>query len=262
MCNHRYSFTILFLIILLFPSKAISATFTVNPIKLFFGAGKKTDIITITNNSEEKLSMQVSALLWDQDDEGMRLLSPSTDLVVFPKLFTIEKGENRLVRVGIKVPPGQEERPYRLYFEELPMPREEKGGASLRTLLKVGISVYLTPLELKRSANIEDIRLSKGKLAFKVTNSGNAHIDLKSIEIEGIDGSGATLFTREVGAKTVLAGRSKPFSQELSKETCAGIGQIRINVLTGYPLEMISSRHSTPLSMSEKFDVLPTMCAP
>ncbi len=258
----RYSFIFLFLIVLLFPSDSISATFTINPIKLFFGAGKKTDIVSITNNSEEALSMQITALSWDQDEEGRRVLTPSNDLIVFPKIFTVEKGENRLVRVGIRIPPGLKEKPYRLYFEELPMPRGDKGGVSLRTLLKIGISVYLTPVELNRSGKIEDVRLSDGKLFFRITNSGNAHVNLKSITIEGKDGSGATVFTRDVSGRALLAGRSKPFSEELSKVDCNKISHLHINVITAHPLEKSASRQKNSLSMSEKLDVLPAMCAP
>lgn len=258
----RYSFIFLLLILFLFPSDSISATFIINPIKLFFGAGKQTDVVSITNNSDEALSMQVTALSWEQDEEGRRVLTPSNDLIVFPKLFTIGQGENRLVRVGIKIPPGLKEKPYRLYFEELPMPRKDTGGASLRTLLKVGISVYLTPVELNRSGIIEDVRLSNGKLFFKVTNSGNAHVILKNITIEGKDGSGATVLTREVGGSALLAGRSKPFSEEVSSVDCNKITELSINVITAHPLEKSASHQKNSLSMSEQLDVLPAMCAP
>lgn len=258
----RYSFIFLFLIVLLFPSDSISATFVIDPIKLFFGAGKQTDVVSITNNSDEALSMQVTALSWDQDGEGKRVLTPSNDLVVFPKLFNVEAGENRLVRVGVQIPPGLKEKPYRLYFEELPMPRKDKGGASLRTLLKVGISVYLTPVELNRSGNIEDIRISDGKVFFKVKNSGNAHVILKNVTIEGKDGSGATVLTREVGGSALLAGRTKPFSEELSNLDCNKISQLSIDVITAHPLEKSAGRQKKPLSMSEKLDVIPAMCAP
>lgn len=258
----RYLFIFLFLIALLFPSVSISATFAINPIKLFFGSGKKTDIVSITNTSKEALSMQVTAFTWEQDGEGKRVLTPSGDLIVIPKLFTVEPGDSRLVRVGIKIPPGLKERPFRLYFEELPMPRKDKGGANLRTLLKVGISVYLTPVELNRSGKIEGVRLSNGRLSFKVTNSGNAHVNLKSIAVKGKDGSGATVFTRDLGGRVLLAGRTKPFSEELSTVDCNKITKLSINVITAHPLEKSASRQKKPLSMSEQLDVLPAMCAP
>ncbi len=262
MGKFRFLFIFLFLIVLLFPSVSISATFAINPIKLFFGAGKQTDIVSITNSSEEALSMQVTAFTWDQDEEGMRELTPTSELVVFPRIFTVEDGENRLIRVGIKIPPGRKERPYRLYFEELPMPRGDKGGVNLRTLLKVGISVYLTPVELNRSGNIKGMRLSDGELSFNVTNSGNAHVNLNSIKIKGINGSGAKVFAMEVSGGALLAGRTKPFSLELPEADCKKSSQLNINIITARPLEKSSKRQKDPLSMSEKLDVLPAMCAP
>ncbi|MEE8574635.1 MAG: fimbria/pilus periplasmic chaperone [Thermodesulfobacteriota bacterium] len=258
----RYSLIFFFLLLLLFPSGARATSFTINPIRVFFKPGQKTDVVKVRNDSERSLSIQLSISEWDQDSEGMRFLSPTTDVIAFPKIFVVEPKKERLVRVGLRVPPGKKEKTYRVYFQEVNNPLEIQTGMTLKTLLKLGVPIYVSPVEIKRSGQIEDMALSNGMLTFKVSNSGTAHIILEKMRIEGIDGSGSIVFTRDSSGRAVLSGRTKFYSEDLSKEDCSKIKSLTLKITTPYPQDMTLKRNSKPLSMSEKLDVLPTMCAP
>jgi P pilus assembly chaperone PapD len=52
------------------PSKVIPADFTVSPVRLFLGAGQKASIIKVKNNSDEKLTLQLTVNSWEQDIDG------------------------------------------------------------------------------------------------------------------------------------------------------------------------------------------------
>jgi fimbrial chaperone protein len=233
------------------PVKCFAADFKINPINIFFDAKQKSTVLTVKNNAEEKLTLQVNAIAWSQDEEGKDIYLQTEDIIVFPKIFSMEKDEERIIRVGIKVYPGTVEKTYRIYLEEIPPPREQTlTGATLRTLMKVGVPVFIAPLKATPEGKIEKADISQGTLTFLVLNKGNLHFIMRGIKIEGFDKEGTQVFTTDLGGWYVLSGRSKQLSVKVPRETCVKIANVNIEVTADV------------VSLKESVHVQPEMCSP
>ena len=74
----------------------------------------------------------------------------------FSRIFSIDKQDQRVVRVGLKVPSATNEKSYRLFIEELP-PQAEPGkkGAQVLFVLRFGVPVFVRPDKEQLSGSIE-----------------------------------------------------------------------------------------------------------
>jgi fimbrial chaperone protein len=232
------------------PRGSLAANFTVNPVKIYFDAGQKTSFLTITNNADQPLTLQVTAVGWSQDAEGGDVYSPSRDILVFPGIFTVEKGQKRIVRIGVRVPPTSDERTYRIYMQEVRASKgEEQRGAALNTLMKVGVPVFISPFKPMPQGAIEKAGISGGIFSFSVANRGNVHYIVRNVKVEGFDKEGTRIFGRDLTGWYTLSGRAKKFSGEIPSEVCTKMATLKIDVATDI------------LSLRESLSVLPEMCS-
>lgn len=221
----------------------------INPVRLFYEPRQKTAITKIKNNSDQKFSLQTTAYSWVQTEEAEDQYLPTEDVILFPKILTLGGGEERIIRVGVRVPPGAKEKTYRIFLEELPQPLKAEGTV-LRTVLKIGIPVFLAPVKTQTAGEIEKSEISKGKLSFAVRNKGNIHFIIEAVKIKGVDTSGASVFQTEVASRYLLEGRSRTFSFLIPKESCLKMSALTIDIITD------------KFSMSKRLDVIPKMCSP
>jgi len=236
-------------ILFLFPKTVVPADVSINPVKLFFDARQKTNIIRVKNNADEKLSLQITIYSWAQNEASEDQYSPTGDVILFPKIFNLGGGEDRIIRVGIRVPPGVKEKTYRIYLEEIPQPLKAE-GAVLRTVLKIGVPVFISPVKTEASGEIEKIELSKGTLTMIVKNKGNVHFIIENVKMSGVDPSGTSVFQKEEASRYLLEGRSRIFSFKIPKENCTRMNALTIEVKTD------------KLTLSKRLDVIPEMCPP
>ena len=92
--------------------------FSINPIRLELGAVAKSGVIGVRNEGKTKLSFQLQSMEWTQDVTGKDLYADSSDLIFFPKIMSVDPGEEGLIRVGTKNSAVPSERTYRLFIEE------------------------------------------------------------------------------------------------------------------------------------------------
>lgn len=240
--------SILFAISILSP--AFSAIFQVSPLKIVFDPGRRADILKIKNGSEDILSLQIRAYEWTQGVEGKDIYSATKDVIFFPRILTLNKEEERIVRVGMKVPPGKREKTYRIFIEEMPGEKPVEGTA-VRTLLRMGIPLFLAPIKTEVKGLIKDLRVrGGGKVFFRIKNQGNVHFIIRSINLSGYDQSGEEVFSNELNGWYLHAGTSKEFSQEIPTDTCSRVNRIKVDVSTDKP------------SLSKAIDLIQEMCAP
>ena len=229
--------------------RGLAADFSVNPIKLFFGARQKTNVVTVKNNSPDKLTLQITIYQWSQDAETKDVFSPTSDIIAFPKILTIEKDRERLIRVGTRVPPGAFEKTYRIYLEEIPRPQKEPPTeTTLRTVMKVGLPVFIEPVKAEAQGKITGAGAEKGELSFSIENSGNIHFLIRGINVSGADASGAAVFQTEMAGWYLHAGRSKKFSFNIPEDICGKIDSLKIDVSTDR------------LSLTERLNAPAQMC--
>ena len=121
--------------------------------------------------------MQVDAVSWHQDYEGEDQYEPTTEILAFPPIFTIQPGQSQLVRIGLMAPqPAELEKAYRLYFTELPPPVSEAQSTALRMRLRVGIPVFSAPLSPPQfNLRLVESQIDDDRLRVSLHNPCNTH---------------------------------------------------------------------------------------
>ena len=229
------------------PHKSLSADVTLAPVRIFFDTGTTTAILTVTNKSENSLTLQLKSFAWQQDEEGKDIYLPTEDIIFFPKIFRIEKDEEKLVRLGTKTPHGSLEKTYRLFLEEVPEPRQAQ-GATVKILMRAGVPIFIAPLQDEVKGSIAGAVVEKGALSLTILNEGTSHFIVRKITAKGISVMGNEVFSTEAGGGYLHAGNSKSFNIELPADSCPQAKTLEISILTD------------KLSMNEKIEISKEMC--
>ena len=161
----------------------------------------------LKNVSGLRTGLQLSVYQWKQDENGNDIYSPTDNVIVFPRIFTIDNGKSKTIRAGLRVPPCDLEKTYRIYLEELPL-SQPATGTSLQVLMRLGVPVYVPAISPVYKARIEGPQVSNGKLSFTLRNTGNTHLLMKTCNFSGQSSTGQELFKRELGSRCVLTGKT------------------------------------------------------
>jgi fimbrial chaperone protein len=215
---------------------ANAATFSVDPILVSLQKSNSSTSVAITNQSAQRLRLQVTGYSWSQQPDGEMKLDPTSDLIFFPQLLTLDPGETRRVRVGVTAPQGAVEKTFRLFMEELPSLESVVSGTrnGITIRMKVGIPVFIAPAAAPVSAGeIRDPQMHDRALAFDVVNTGNTHFSVQRVHVTAKSSDGAPVFSRDLSGWYVLAGGTRHYSMELPKDQCSRIASIAIDVRAG-----------------------------
>lgn len=229
---------------------ALAGDFSVNPIRLELGRSTKSGAIGVRNEGKEKLSFQVQAMVWTQDDQGKDQYAETQDLVFFPRILSIEAGDEGLIRVGAKNVVVPAEKTYRVFIEELPgvIKSLEGPAAQVNVLIRFGAPVFVAPLQPQDGLVIDQVQLAKGRLTFSAKNTGNRHQLVQGIDLKGLDAAGSQVYALTIAERYLLAGTSKTISAVLTAEECGKITTLAIEMKTD------------KAGADRKLDVVPAMC--
>lgn len=241
---------------LLLACASTHAQFAVSPIRLELGANARSGAIAVRNESKEAITFQVQSLAWTQDAEGKDHYEESKDLVFFPKLLTVEPGQEALVRVGTKTPLVPSEKTYRLFIEQLPAPAQtdgkaggSRGTAQVNVLIRFGAPIFVGPVTPQDSAQFTALQLSKGTLTLGVKNTGNRHQMVQGIEIKGTDAQGNEVYALTLADRYLLAGTAKSYTTAIPPAQC--------NRIAGLTVELKTDK----LGLKNRLDVTRAMCS-
>lgn len=214
---------------MLMPAASIAGLFSISPIRLDLDRQNKTDSITVSNDeAERKIEMQAKLVEWTQDAKGNDIYVESNDLVFFPRIFSIDKQDQRIVRVGLKVPATATEKSYRLFIEELPPPPEPgKQGAQILFVLRFGVPVFVRPDKEQFAGSIEALEAAPAAATVIIRNSGNQNFQIQSLKVK----SGAG-YEKEIVGGYVLAGATKHVTAQFPPELCRKLGKVQIIMQT------------------------------
>jgi fimbrial chaperone protein len=218
-------------------------------VRIFFDSKNRTNILTIKNNAEESVTLQLRAYSWIQTETGENLYSPTKDIIFFPKILTIKKDEKKIVRLGTRVQRGEHEKTYRLYIEEIPPPKTLDTTA-VRIIMKVGVPMFITPFKAKPKGSIKKIELVKGRLSITLKNEGNVHFIIKSLTVKGYNTSEEEVFKGERGGGYIIREGTKIITFDIPERDCRRLKTLKISVDTDR------------ISMSGNLDVHKKMCGP
>jgi len=235
---------------LLAPLPAVAGEFSIKPLRVELGATVRSAVISVTNESKDKLSFQLQAMEWTQDKEGKDEYRDTSDLVFFPKIMSVEPGQEGVIRVGAKNAIVPTERTYRLFIEELPgAPKATPPQtAQINVLIRFGAPIFVTPLQPRDGLEIESLSLVNGVLTVAARNSGNRHQFVQGINLKGLDGKGEEVYTLTLADRYLLAGTAKSYTTTIDGDRCSRITDLVIEFRTDKQ------------SMKRKLEVSRAMC--
>ena len=216
-------------VIILNPGFTLAGNFKVVPIKVYFENDQKVQTLTLHNDSDSDVTLQFEAVEWRQDEQGKDVYEPTKALFIFPGIITVKAGTERPIKLGYQGPPASAlERSYRVYMTELPVAKS--GETSLQMALRLGVPVFVVPKKGKPQIEIERTTLDNGSADVHVTNPGNRHVYVKTIQVTGLDRSENEVFVQEASGWYVLPGVHRTFPVALPKDGCGNVGQLRVSV--------------------------------
>jgi len=219
--------------VMIFPLQSMAGAFKVFPLNLQFDQGTKTASLKIVNTDERAVTVQLEGSVWKQDaTTGEDGYDDTKDILFFPKIVKIEKGEERVVRIGFTGSfPAKGEKTYRLFIQELP-PQTPTGG-TLSFLLRLSIPLFVVSGELGAQPVLEKTSLSKGSVFLSVKNKGNAHAIVGAMEARGLGANNEELFRQEAQGWYVLPGVSRVFRIPLRDAPCDKAKTIAVRAEVG-----------------------------
>jgi fimbrial chaperone protein len=231
-------------------SLAMAGEFSVTPITLIFEGDIKTGVITIKNDADKNLDVQMKAFEWTEDEKGQEQYTETSDIIFFPKMMTIEKKQERVLRTGIKGPLGAKEKTYRLFIQEIPEPKHEDQAALVQVAIRFGVPIFVKPLKEEIRGKIDKMMLGEGQLQTVIRNIGNSHFIIQTITIKGSDRDGKETFSKELSGWYLLAGAVRPYSTPITQEVCRDTARFNVEVKT------------SEFVLDDRLDVDKTFCLP
>ena len=229
-------------------SSANAANFDIQPVRIELNSSTRLGKLVIRNVSETDLPIQVRAYEWSQNENGEDVYRETQDIIVFPKIMTIGKNEERFIRLGSNVRSEGREKTYRVYVEELPLDTSANDGANVRLFMKIGVPVFVAPVKDEGRVDIEAISMNEGKVRLKVKNVGNVHSIVTGVSLRGHDSRGQESFTREIAGWYLLSGTEKIYESNVPSNPCVD--------LTGLNIELKTNR----ATIRKEFPVEKSMC--
>lgn len=240
--------TTLFLLFLT-PLFVWSGEFRVTPIRLEFDLRAKSGVVTVINEGDEKLNLQVRAFEWTQDTEGRDRYDETNDLIFFPRLMALDRKEERVIRVGIKIPATIREKTYRLFIEEIPGARKGE-GASVAIAIRFGVPIFGKPVKEEIRGEVEKMELTGGVFSLTVRNKGNAHFVIQSINLKGKNRTDEAIFSKELAGWYLLSGASRAHSASVPPDVCKELSNLEVEIKTDR------------FTLHRKLDVHEALCTP
>lgn len=213
------------------PAAALAQGLNISPVTVPLSARTRSALVSVHNERSEPRRYQIKVFAWSQRADGEMELAPTRDVVVFPKLLTVGAGERRNLRLGTTAVPGPLEKTYRVFIEELPPPARP-GESAVQVLTRIGIPVFVAPLEERVSTQMEAPSLKGATLAFELRNTGTVHLRPESIEAQALGERGERLFGHRWQSWYVLAGGTRRYEVSLPRDVCGRVRMLSVRVVS------------------------------
>lgn len=217
--------------VLLFPRIVLAGEWRVTPIRLDLGKDAKSGAVTVFNESDERLQVQMKAYEWTQDSEGKDRYEETDDILFFPRIMLYGGKGEKILRAGIKFPALEKEKTYRLFIEEIPEPKKAQ-GASVAIAIRFGLPIFVKPLKEDARGEIASLSMAGGVLNAVASNTGNVHFLVQDVLVRGKDRKGERIFSKELKGWYLLAGASRSYSTDVPADVCPEVDGIDVEVRT------------------------------
>jgi fimbrial chaperone protein len=208
--------------VILLGQPVLAAGLSVSPVIVNLDQSTNNTTVVLKNETGEAKRYELEVNAWGESAEGQMQLAPTKDLIFFPPLITLKPGEQRNVRVGLKTAPGDAEKSYRLFIQEMPREHLDAGAQTqLQVLTRLGLAVFVVPPHPKENAKLADLKVEAGKVSFKIKNDGNVHVRPNTVVFSALDGTGKTVFEKSWGGWYVLANGTRNYAIDIPAADCA-----------------------------------------
>lgn len=225
----RAACVILVMLVVGGPSLAMASNWRVAPIKISFDVKTRSEVVTVTNESDQPLTLEITAMEWTQGEDGKDLYQPATDLIFFPKQLVIEAKKERVIRTGIKVPAVTKEKAYRLFIREVPGPRQS-GESAVAIAIQFGVPIFVIPPKGEVKGEIAAVTMEKGRVNVTARNLGNSHFRVSRVKLQAKNSGGEALDSVETPGWYLLAGSQRTFTIDIPAALCQRADLLEIAV--------------------------------
>jgi fimbrial chaperone protein len=180
---------------------AAASSFGVAPIRVELGSGHARGVLTLRNDGDTPVTVQVETVGWSQP-QGTDQYSATSDLITTPPVFVVAAKSQQIVRVALRRDAdATRELAYRLFFQEVPQSADPAVNG-LRVALRLGVPVFVAPSTNKPAPALtwKASLTSAGELQIEARNQGTAHLQVTGFELT----SGSQQPVRIAGARYVL----------------------------------------------------------
>ena len=205
--------------------------FKLSPMVVNFApnGSKATQVLTLENNANEKVPVQVEVFTREVDSKGEEVRKPTEDFNVYPEQLVLLPNEKRNVRVTYTAGKNAGvEQAYRIVATQVPVEFKDRNAkaqtkkTSLNFLIQYVASAYVAPDGVFPKVIIKDTQLVSGKkLAVTIVNEGSAHKVLKAKTLRVLSGKDKLIEVptpAELDAVNFLAKTERTITFTLPKE--------------------------------------------
>lgn len=160
---------------------AWAGSFNVSPIRIELSPAKPTQALSLTNEGDAPVVIQVQPMLWTQQN-WKDVHAPTDQVIATPPVVRIPAHSRQVVRVGLRRPlTAGTEGTFRLYLTEIPtVLKTDQVGMQVSLRLDLPLFVATTN-DLRPDLRWSVARDETGLPQVLVTNAGTAHVQLTDI---------------------------------------------------------------------------------
>lgn len=174
------------------PGAAMAGSFTIAPVRVELGPSKRTEALTVRNEEDRPVLIQLDVRAWSQV-AGEDRLDETAEALATPPVFTLPARGQQVVRVALRRQPDPaRELQYRLILTEVPA-AAAADFSGLQVALRLSLPVFVRPSSAVAPAL--DWRAAwdeQGQLVLTARNSGTAHAQVTDFRLVD-QGSGQPL---------------------------------------------------------------------
>ena len=221
----------------LLPMVADAGSFTVSPVRVELSPAKPLSSVTITNDGDEPVKLEVEGKLWTQKD-GADDYQDTRELIVTPPVITLAAKASQIIRLGLRRGADpKNELSYRLFITEI-RPQVKTEGTGVTMNLRLSVPIFVKPTaavnpQLQWTAK----KVEGGNLLLRAENTGNIHMQLANLQLNagtdvvGKESSAAYLLPGQAHEWTVKPETGKTFNTStLSLTGFCDAGDLKVNL--------------------------------
>ncbi len=231
-----HQFFLAFIIFCFLPQFAY-AGYQLDKVRIYLSQNASIDTLKVTNPDNAPTNIQAQVYAWTYKD-GKEDLTPTTDIIVSPPIMKIPPNRTQLLRVGWRQPTAlATEKMYRLFIMEI-TPEKPLTQTGVRIRLRLGVPIFISPANPIYKLDWASQGLSGKKFKVKVTNTGNVHVNLASVDLVTDDNKTVGNYP---GSVYVFPGQSTSIEFNMSD-----VATKNLNIVAGTDRQIMRAKITLP----------------